>query len=478
MSVRKALGWMGLAQAGFFITQFAGSVVLARLLTPYEMGVYAIAASVVGMLSLIQTLGLAEYIISQKELTPRLLSGAFTVNALMAAGLAALTALLGLLGGRLFDEPGVRTVLLVVAVIPLLGALEFRPTAMMKREGRFKRLALLGMARHLVATAATVGLAFAGFSFMSLAYGQLLGTLAAVLFVSLGARRHVSLAVSLAHWRELVRFGADILSINGLSNLAGRAQELSLGKLEGLDALGLYGRALNLFNLLWNNIHVALASVVMVDFSEELRQGRTLAGRYKSAVTLMTGALWPAFLMLAVLSGPLIHLIYGERWTAAAIPLSLLCLAALPLLAAALAWEVFLVQRETRVQIRIEVIRNVIGFALFVGGAMISLEAAAAARLLDGVFAYLLYRPHLERLTATRFSDFLPIYASSGAASLAAVGPAIGLMVWAHWRSDVEAWALLAALAAGGVLWLLALKLLRHPLLDEGVAMLRARIAR
>jgi O-antigen/teichoic acid export membrane protein len=45
---------MATAQGSSFVLQFASSVVLARLLAPREMGVFAVAIAIVGALSIVQ----------------------------------------------------------------------------------------------------------------------------------------------------------------------------------------------------------------------------------------------------------------------------------------------------------------------------------------------------------------------------------------------------------------------------------------
>jgi O-antigen/teichoic acid export membrane protein len=62
---------MATAQASSFVLQFASSVVLARLLTPREMGVFAVALAIVGALSIIQAFGLQSMIVREPHLTER-----------------------------------------------------------------------------------------------------------------------------------------------------------------------------------------------------------------------------------------------------------------------------------------------------------------------------------------------------------------------------------------------------------------------
>jgi O-antigen/teichoic acid export membrane protein len=85
VATRRALAWMSIAQGSFFVLQFAGSVILARLLTPYEMGVYAIAMAVVGLLGIVQATGLRSFVVREPDLSEATAATVFTVNADSAA---------------------------------------------------------------------------------------------------------------------------------------------------------------------------------------------------------------------------------------------------------------------------------------------------------------------------------------------------------------------------------------------------------
>ena len=60
----------------------------------------------------------------------------------------------------------------ILALLPLLGMMEFLPAASLERSGQFNTIALVSVLRMLLNTLVTVSLAFAGFSYMSLAYGN------------------------------------------------------------------------------------------------------------------------------------------------------------------------------------------------------------------------------------------------------------------------------------------------------------------
>jgi O-antigen/teichoic acid export membrane protein len=458
---------MAAAQGSYFALQFGGSVILARLLSPHDMGVFAIALAMAGLLALIQAFGLASLIVREAELKPSLAATAFTINAALGLLMAALTAGLGAFGGALLGDAGVARVLLVLALLPLIAIFEFLPAAKLEREGGFRTLAILKAMRSAIAMGLTVGLAFAGHSYMSLAWGQLAGAAFNAVAISIIAWRHVSLRLSFKDWRTVSRFGGQMLAISGVNTLADRVAEILLGRIIDLAALGLYSRASSMFNLLWNNIHIVLARVFLVDFADLARRGIPFRDRYIRIVAIMTGALWPAFGGLAILSGPFVQLVYGPQWLGAALPLSMLSVAALILVSITMTWQLFVVSGETGRQARIEIVRSGFGFALFVAGCFVNLTTAASAKIGDALFSYALYRPHVSRITGTTAADLWPAYRKSAIAAAAAVMPAAVLMIAYGGSPTTPILYVGGAVALGVVLWFLALRLIAHPLHDE-----------
>src|SRR5262249_4070516 len=123
-SVRRGLAWMTLSQAALFLVQFGSSVVVARLLTPYEMGVFAIATGVVGLISAMRSFGPTSYLVRAQRIDETMLASVFTLNAISAIVVGALVVAFSTLGSTLLDEPSVRPVLLVLAAVPIIGIFE------------------------------------------------------------------------------------------------------------------------------------------------------------------------------------------------------------------------------------------------------------------------------------------------------------------------------------------------------------------
>ena len=466
-TVRRNMLWMAASQGCAFVTQFVTTVVLARLLTPYEMGVFAAALAVVGLLVVLRNIGLGSYVVRAVDLTPAILRTTFTVNALLSLLIAGAVAGLSVLGGAVLGEPGVRDVLLLIAVVPLLSIFEFRPSAVLERLGQFRSIAGVNALRALTGGGVAIGLALDGHSYMSLAYGQLAGGVVGMIGVNLAGRRHASLRMGLADWRDALRYGMHMLAIGGIAAATSRLAELALARMLGLGALGMYSRATGVANLVWENVQMVIVRTMFVDLAEQRREGRSLRHSYLRVVALMTALLWPVFVGLAVLSGPVVMLLYGAQWVRAALPLSLLSLSFLPLAAMVMATGIMQLSERTAEQARLDAIRSAVGLAMFLGGSLVSIDWAAASRIGEAALAFLLFRPWVQRMTDTREADYTPIYLRSLALTVAAVVPAAAVMAWFDWNPQAPLLPLLGAVLAGGVLWAGLLLWMRHPLLDE-----------
>jgi O-antigen/teichoic acid export membrane protein len=479
VSFKRGLLWTAAGQASLFAIQFGGAVIVARLLSPYEMGIFALAMAVVGVLNLIQSIGLGSYVVREPDLTPERIATAFTVNAIISLLLAAATAALGFAGSFFADDPGVRRLLLILALTPILSIFSILPLALLERQARFKAISIANVCGRLVSTIVMVVLAYGGLSYFSIAWGQCAGALITTILLCWVARRDLSWKLSMGGWREISTFGMQMIAITGVNSLAGRVSDLLLGKVTGIVALGLYNRAAGINNLFWENLHSVMGRVVFAELSRQKREGLSLRPLYLSISEMVTASLWPVFTGLAVLAVPLIRIVYGAQWLPAAMPFAILALSAVVLISVTMTWEIFVACGETARQARMEFIRAGVATGLFAIGCAVSLEAAAAARVADAVFAVAFYGPHLRRMTDTTLSDMGPIYLRSGLLTLLAVLPASILVTLAgRQAAEIPFGQLALAVALGGLLWGIGLVLMNHPLWNEARTFLKGRMRR
>ena len=107
---------------------------------------------------------------------------------------------------------------------------------------------------------------------------------------------------------------------------------------------------------------------------------------------------------------------------------------------------------------------------------MISLTGAAAARVAEAGFAFLLYRKPMARLIGGPSADPVgSVYLESAILTCLAVAPALFLMIWSNWSPSTSVWLVSGAVALGGLLWGGALIVKQHPIYLEARRFLPAR---
>jgi O-antigen/teichoic acid export membrane protein len=466
-SLRRSMAWMTFSQGCGAVLQFATTVVVARLLTPYETGVFAVATAIAGAIALLRTFGLSNYVIRAPAVDRDFLAGVFTVNIVVSALVAVLIALISLVGGKLLGEPGVRHVLLALAVVPLLACLEFVPSSCIERAGNFRVVALVNLVRNAIGSAVILAAAYAGHSYMSLAYGQIASALVAVAVMNVVGWRHASLRLGLKGWRDIARYGIDILTTFGVSTITQRMLDVVLGWMLGLHALGLYSRAAGLMAMIWENFQVIMLRVAFVELVSQRNAGHSFRGSYLRILSVSTALLWPAFGGLAVVSGPVLRTVYGPQWVEAAPVLSLLAIVGIVTTTILLTWEVFMASDETRRLAKLQVVQSSFSLVAFTLGCLGGIVGAAAARVVETLFNMRIYRPHLARMTETNAADVLPIFGRAAVLMALAIAPAMAVMLLHGWSPAAPLLHVLPAIAAGMLCWLVGLWRMDHPLYRE-----------
>lgn len=467
MNVRRSVFWSFGGQGLSSILAFATSVVLARLLTPLEFGIYAIAIAAQGILQVFATFSVGAYVTRHNDLNEEVLAGAFTVNALISLALSAMMLGLSFLAAPLLGAAEAGNVLRLLALGPVIGIFTFRPAAMLQREMAFQTISIILFANVVVTSTVTLGSAWAGASYASAAFGLVAGAIFQAATYSSVAARHVSLRVSFVNWAEITKFGLNIVSVSGVSLLMARLSEIVLGRTLGLTTLGLYGRAGGVANILAENIYGTATKISYVKLAQDARDHGDLRPTFLRSMNLILGLLWPMQIGLAVLAGPVVRNLYGPEWTGAALPLSLLMIGQCISMIIGMNWELFALRNEMFRQTRLEITRAGVGFVLFVAATQFGLVWAAASRIGEALFGILIYRRHVPRLARTEPGELAGIWGQNGVLAIAAVLPAFVLMIASDWSSLVPLGQAAAAVAVGIGLWAIVLLRFDHPLWQE-----------
>ena len=467
MSVRKSLAWNYGSHLLVFAVTLGSAIIMSRLLTPHELGVFGVGIAISGILTTLSYFGVANYLIRDHELSAETVATGFTINAILCLVVGTMLWLVGTVGQPLFSGPAIPRVLRWLALVPLIGMFEFLPATLLTRNMQFGTISSLQFGKALVNAAVMIGFAFAGWSYLSPAFGAVASAAFGALGFSLLGRRHVSFRLSLKGGWTVVIFALQMIFAGGISVLAARLAELIVAHQLGLTALGLYTRASGLAAMVWDGAYGLSTRVIYVQMAAELREQGSLRVTFLRATKLLTAIMWPAMAGIAVLAGPIVHFLYGAQWDGAALPLALLMAGQIIAIGFAMNWELCVLTNHTAWQARTEAVRAAIGLAAFAIGAMFSLATATIGRIIEALLGYIIYRPKMAEMARTTSAEVREAYNGSSLLTIMAVGPAIGLMIFSQWSHSTPMSQVAAAVMTGIGLWILMLCIIRHPLFDE-----------
>jgi len=318
----RGLAWSLLGNVGIKACSFALGLVLARLLTPADFGVYAVALAVTGFAMHINDAGIIAACVQWRgkleEMAPTgaviaLLSSLFVYGVLWLSAPAFAT-----LSGAPEATPVVRLLTLIIVVD---GITAVRVAALLRRFEQH-RLTKANMVGCLVNAAVALPLAFSGAGAFSFAWGQLSGQAFTGVLLFTMAKVPIKLGFDRPIAKKLFRFGLPLAASLGIEAVLLNADYVIVGNLLGVAAVGYYLLAFNVSSWVPGLIGTAVRYVSVPSFSRLAeRDSETLELGVRRSVPLLVSAVLPVAVVMAILAPQLVDFLYGDKWAPAAIAL-------------------------------------------------------------------------------------------------------------------------------------------------------------
>lgn len=468
MSVRAAALWAILSQYASFALQFATSIILARwFISPEQLGQFSIAFAAVTLVAFLQDFGVTRYINGERDLTPEKLQTAYTISVLFAWGVALLALAMAWFVAQFYDDAALMPIALVIAASYLLVPMAIVPQATCQRRMDYRSNTMIEVGSAVANAVTALGLAIMGHGALALAWGA---------FAQQAARLVVSQwrVGGMLPWPLRMGDASSIVSLGGTNTvqvicqtLTARAPELVIGRLIDSASVGLFARASGLALQLRLLVAGAVTGVFYPAFRRVRDSGEPLGPPYLRVVAAFTGVTWPAMAGIAVLAHPLIDVLYGERWLAAAPLLLWIALSQLSYVALPLNADLPILLGRIRPLMRRMVAETIGSIVLIAITAPFGLVWVAASRVIHGLLWVAIYAPLLRGALDLRWRDLSLVWLRSAVVTLVAVAPL--LISYAVWNppSFADLGQVASMTALGIALWFISLRMVGHPLHEE-----------
>jgi len=316
-SVRGGFWTLG-SQGTQFLIQSISTVVLARLLAPVDFGIVAMVTAVTGLGQAFADFGLSEATIQRKEITHKQVSTLFWINVAIGLGLTIITLALAPVLSWFYKEPRLKDITFLFSLTFLICGLRVQHDALLKRQMRFRSLAMRDVASYAVAVPVGIAMAYHGAGYWALVALPLTlnGTQLALSWLMV--RWIPGLPQRDAEVGSMIAFGGNVAASYLIANVTYSADNVLVGWYWGAGPLGLYSRAYNLLMLPVRQLNGPASSVAIPALSRVQGEPERLARYYLRTVNLIMWVGAPTFGFLFVAANPVILVVLGRQWLEAA----------------------------------------------------------------------------------------------------------------------------------------------------------------
>ncbi|SDT52820.1 polysaccharide transporter, PST family [Pseudarthrobacter equi] len=369
LAARGAVVTIGV-QGARFVVQFAGLIVLGRILAPSDFGLVAMVTAVIGVGDIIREFGLVPATVQATSISRPQRSNLFWLNTGLGLLVAAAVFFASPLFSLIYDDKRVSEIALVLSLTFIFGGLQTQFQAGLAREMRFTALSITDLAAQVVGLGSAVIAAVLGLGYWALVIQLGLQSFSLLVFRVSAAQWLPGLPTKKASIRKLVVYGRSLVMTQVLVYASSNIDSLIIGARFGPAQLGYYNRGFQLLMMPLNQILTPLTAVALPVLSRINEETIRFNGYIRRAQILVA---YPTVLLFATVSAaiePLIRLVFGEQWLPSAAIFQVLSLAGAFQAIGYVSYWVFLSKGLTASHFRFSLIsRSILIICIVVGSA-------------------------------------------------------------------------------------------------------------
>ena len=367
-TVRGAF-WAYGSYVGGRILVLISIAVLARLLSPRDFGLVALALTFTTLLETVGDFGLGQALVVSKE--ENIADRANTVFIYgLGIGLAGclITLVCSPFVADFFEEPAVLPLLAALSLNFPLRALGATQYALAQKSMNFRARTISELTNVAVRGTLGVVLAFIGFGAWSLVLGYLVGTfvLSAMLWVMVPWRPRFALP-NRRYARQLFTFGGTLTGVDVLHGISVSADPLIIGRQLGPVPLGLYSLGQRLPQLLVVNLSIVAGQVLFPAYTKV--EANKLGSVFLTSLRFTMIIAAPLAVGLIVMAEPIILAVFGDQWGGAVVPMQIMAIYGVILALEIPGGTIFKVTGRASILLKLAIPRTIV---LYVGIALIA----------------------------------------------------------------------------------------------------------
>jgi O-antigen/teichoic acid export membrane protein len=467
LSTRRSLFFSFADRYASLLVSVGSSMLIARLLTPAEIGIFSITMVVVQLVSTVRDLGAGQYLVQARELSTAHIRSVWAVQLTLGVSLSLAVLALSYPMERVYGDNRIRDMMLILSISFLLNPFGSVTYAWLMREMRFDAIAVIRLGSTLTGALVSILLAWRGFGAASLAWGGLASTVASATLSVMYRPRGYPWKPSFAQARAVVSFGSKVTLTSIVNTLSKGTPEFVLGKLHGFAAAGFFSRANGLAQMFNRLVVDAVYNVAFAMFSREAREGIAPLASFLRATAYMCALAWSFAALVALMAEPIVRLLYGSQWQDSVALVRILCIALACTAPASLGYALLLARGHAGRAARLTLKTASIAIVAAIVGAYLGLAAVCWSLVLSAAVASWLWTRELKREIQLKWGQAWHVLWTSAVVALASALAPLAVVVQFGFRPSNALLSVTLAAAGAAIAFAIAARLVNHPIHEE-----------
>ena len=288
--------------------------ILARLLSPDDFGIVAVATVIIAFFNLLTDMGVSPAIVQHKSLTKDDLSDIFSFTVWTGIGISILFFASSWIIADYYQSDTLRILCQLLSVNLFFASATIVPGAMFYRNKEFKFIAIRSFVIQISAGAAAVTAALCGAGLYALIINPIVSS---VLIFVISFQRYpqrLRFTLGLTVLRKIFSYSAYQFLFNVINYFSRNLDKLLIGKYMSMSDLGYYEKSYRLMMLPLQNITQVITPVMHPIFSDFQNDKGKLLSSYERIVRFLAFIGLPLSVLLFFTAEEVTLIIFGDQW--------------------------------------------------------------------------------------------------------------------------------------------------------------------
>lgn len=393
---------------------FVSGIILARLLMPEDYGA-------IGMLTIFMLIaqsfldsGFGSALIQKKRPTQEDYSTVFWFNLIMSIVLYLILFFSAPFIAAFYRMPILCKVLRIQALVLIISAATIVQANQLRKQFRFKKIAIVSLIAALLSLAVTIWMAYNGYGVWSLVVQGLLLSAIPSLIYWFTNKWCPKFVFSIESFKSLFSFGAYMFLVHLLNEIGNNIQGLLIGRLYNASTMGYYSKARSTEKLASTSISQSLTQITFPLYAEYQDNKEGLIALIKRLTGVVAYVTFPLMFLLILVAKPVFVLLYSDRWLLSVPYFQVLCIAGLAICLQSINLQAITAIGKSKIVFNWVLVKRSYSLALIVGGLMIGgVWGMLWGMVVQAWFSYVinayLVSKHIGYKLGQQLLDLLPI---------------------------------------------------------------------